>query len=161
MDRQDNLDALSVGRPTSQFCGIRQFRSPPAPELQPGPRLNMDVSRGDHQALRPHVERDRAAPIRVALRGAAAMVTLHADSRTGALPPDKDSGRARDWRPAAWSLEHRRPKDYGRQRLEVTGADGGPVPLASVVVVPATAVRAEEWAANVQTQLRARDDDDD
>ncbi len=32
-----------------------------------------------------------------------------------------------DWRAAAWILERRFPKDFGRNVLEVTGADGGPM----------------------------------
>ena len=32
-----------------------------------------------------------------------------------------------NWQAAAWKLERRYPGDYGRQRIEHTGADGGPI----------------------------------
>lgn len=32
-----------------------------------------------------------------------------------------------DWKAAAWILERRYPEMYGRQRIEHTGKDGGPV----------------------------------
>ena len=32
-----------------------------------------------------------------------------------------------NWQAAAWKLERRYPAMYGRQRLELTGANGGPV----------------------------------
>ncbi len=67
---------------------------------------------------------------------------------------------ATDWRPAAWILEHRHPKDYGRQRLEVTGADGGPVqPLAQVILLPRTMDSPEEWAEMAQREYRDRQND--
>ena len=38
-----------------------------------------------------------------------------------------------DWRAAAWLLEHCQPEHFAKNRLEVTGADGGP--LAGVVAI--------------------------
>lgn len=34
------------------------------------------------------------------------------------------------WQAAAWKLERRYPRDYGRRVWEHTGADGGPIQLA-------------------------------
>lgn len=33
------------------------------------------------------------------------------------------------WQAAAWRLERRSPERWGRQRLEITGADGGPLEM--------------------------------
>lgn len=32
-----------------------------------------------------------------------------------------------NWQAAAWKLERTEPENFGRQRIEITGADGGPV----------------------------------
>ena len=34
-----------------------------------------------------------------------------------------------DWRASTWWLEHRYPEEYGKQRIEHTGKDGGPVAM--------------------------------
>jgi len=51
------------------------------------------------------------------------------------------------WQASAWILERRHPDRYGRTRVELTGAEGGPVAIAAnVVVVPKMADSAEAWA---------------
>lgn len=51
------------------------------------------------------------------------------------------------WQASAWILERRHPDRYGRTRVELTGAEGGPVAVAAnVVVVPKMADSAEAWA---------------
>jgi len=37
-----------------------------------------------------------------------------------------------EWQAAAWKLERRYPRDYGRRLQEVSGPDGGPIPLALI-----------------------------
>ena len=37
-----------------------------------------------------------------------------------------------DWRASAWLLERRHPEDYGKQRMEISGPDGGPVQVQSL-----------------------------
>ena len=39
---------------------------------------------------------------------------------------------AADWKAQAWLLERRHVNEWGRRRLEVTGADGGPITLAQL-----------------------------
>jgi hypothetical protein len=39
-----------------------------------------------------------------------------------------------DWKAGAWLLEHRWRRRYGRQQVEVTGADGAPIAPPSVTV---------------------------
>lgn len=39
------------------------------------------------------------------------------------------------WQASAWMLERKFPERYGRQRLEITGADGGAVKLDSTAKV--------------------------
>ena len=58
--------------------------------------------------------------------------------RNGAVQFDRDGNVVRepgDWRAAAWWLEHVHPDEFGRtSRVELTGANGGPVEMESVVV---------------------------
>lgn len=39
------------------------------------------------------------------------------------------------WQAAAWKLERRYPEMYGKQRLELTGANGGPVVIKGYISV--------------------------
>ena len=67
-----------------------------------------------------------------------------------------------DWRREAWLLERLEPKTFApTTRTQLSGPDGGPVPVASVVIVPDMAASSEEWAANIQTELCNRAGDDD
>ena len=40
------------------------------------------------------------------------------------------AGKKGSWQADAWYLERMYPEEFGRQRLEVTGAEGGPVKVA-------------------------------
>lgn len=39
-----------------------------------------------------------------------------------------------NWQAAAWKLERRYPRDYGRQIQEHTGLEGGPIQFSEIVV---------------------------
>jgi hypothetical protein len=55
------------------------------------------------------------------------------------------------WKRDAWMLEKLDPEHFGTRRVEVTGADGGPVQVqAQIVVVPARAVSVQDWSATVR-----------
>ena len=47
------------------------------------------------------------------------------------------------WQAAAWKLERRYPDMYGKQRLELTGADGGPI-----IVKGYISVSPDDWDAD-------------
>jgi hypothetical protein len=47
----------------------------------------------------------------------------------GAITTLKLITKNRDWRAKAWALERTFPADFGRQRLELTGKEGGPIRL--------------------------------
>jgi hypothetical protein len=46
------------------------------------------------------------------------------------------ASNAGDWRAAAWLLEHCQPEHFGRNRVEVTGADGSPLAAAIAIYLP-------------------------
>lgn len=55
-----------------------------------------------------------------------------------------------NWQAAAWSLERRYPKDFGRvSRTELTGADGGPVRQETTVVSDAELARLADEIAGL------------
>lgn len=55
------------------------------------------------------------------------------------------------WQASAWILERRHPDRYGRTRVELTGAGGGPVAVsAHVVVVPQMEADPQTWSATVK-----------
>lgn len=41
----------------------------------------------------------------------------------------RDAAQAGAWQAAAWRLERRHPEQWGRRRVEMTGADGNPVDI--------------------------------
>jgi hypothetical protein len=43
---------------------------------------------------------------------------------------------AGEWRAAAWLLEHCQPEHFAKNRIEITGADGGPLTSAVAVYLP-------------------------
>lgn len=60
-----------------------------------------------------------------------------------------------DWKAAAWILEHRYPQRYGKQLLEVTGKDGGPIELSTKSRQLIEQFAAEEGIAGDQEELVA------
>ena len=46
-----------------------------------------------------------------------------------------DEDMPADWRAASWWLERRYPDEYGRQRIEHTGKDGGPIDVKGYIGV--------------------------
>lgn len=55
------------------------------------------------------------------------------------------------WQASAWILERRHPDRYGRTRVELTGAEGGPVAVsAHVVIVPKMATDPQAWSDTVK-----------
>lgn len=77
----------------------------------------------------------------------------------GARAYDAGPGHVKaDWKAAAWLLEKGEPLLFGsRAKVEVTGADGGPVAVsASVVIVPAEQPTSAAWAARCAADVTAK-----
>jgi hypothetical protein len=43
---------------------------------------------------------------------------------------------AKDWRASAWLLEHCMPEHFAKNRLEISGVDGGPVAGCVAILLP-------------------------
>lgn len=71
------------------------------------------ASRGEFRAF---VERIRDAEARATI---------------GWLAKIEQAANNGSWKAAAWKLERRYPERYGRQRVEVSGPEGAPVPVAA------------------------------
>jgi len=46
----------------------------------------------------------------------------------------RDAANGGVWQAAAWRLERRHPEQWGRRRVEMTGADGGPVDVKTLTL---------------------------
>lgn len=67
----------------------------------------------------------RGAPISLKLRFSEGLGRAIAKADMCDLSVIRDAAESGDWRAAAWGLERRRPKDYGRNEArEITGPDG-------------------------------------
>ena len=60
-------------------------------------------------------------------------VALGVEKRLAVIEKASD---ADDWRAAAWLLEHCQPEHFSKSRLEVTGANGGPLAGAVGIFLP-------------------------
>ena len=58
-----------------------------------------------------------------------------------------------DWRASAWVLERRHPDDYGKQRLEVSGPEGGPVQVDLRAQLDAVAAERSDIEAGIPDGL--------
>lgn len=48
----------------------------------------------------------------------------------------ENASAAGDWRASAWLLEHCQPEHFSKNRLEITGADGGPLTAGIGIYLP-------------------------
>lgn len=77
---------------------------------------------GDHTWLRRGADGDRRY---VGFLDAVEKAQSEADLRD--LKTIREAAQAGVWQAAAWRLERRHPQQWGRRRVEMTGAEGGPV----------------------------------
>jgi len=79
-----------------------------------------------------------------------ALKTAKGAGKIGWLAKIEKAASDGNWQAAAWKLERTDPDNYGRQRLELTGKDGGAVQVAAqVVLLPAPVHDADAWAKSV------------
>lgn len=65
------------------------------------------------------------------------------------------------WQAAAWLLQRRRPEEYGQKvKSEVTGEDGGPIPVQAVPVTVNLNVKSSETIEFTEGQPEEEDEDD-
>lgn len=76
----------------------------------------------------------------------AAVKDAQASGKIGLLAKIEKAINDGAWQAAAWKLERRDPEYARRERVELTGKDGGPVQTSFVAVVPPR-LSPEEWAA--------------
>lgn len=71
---------------------------------------------------------DKLTPREQALSDFAdAWQNAEAEFVTGNLAVITRAAQTGQWQAAAWTLERRKPNEFGRHLLEVTGAEGGPI----------------------------------
>lgn len=64
-----------------------------------------------------------------------AIKTAEGGAVVGWLAKIEKAATEGNWQAAAWKLERRYPEMYGKQRLELTGANGGPVVIKGYISV--------------------------
>lgn len=60
-------------------------------------------------------------------------IALGVEKRLAVIEKASD---ANDWRAAAWLLEHCQPEHFAKNRIEITGANGGPLAGAVGIFLP-------------------------
>ena len=76
-----------------------------------------------------------------------AIKTAEGGAVVGWLAKIEKAATEGNWQAAAWKLERRYPDMYGRQRVEVSGPDGG-----AIVIKGYANVTPDDWEAPVERQ---------